>query len=47
MIGADLSVAFNRRNKNINTLKNLDIIVKKVDISDNTAKKYLLLMQLN
>ncbi|WDN89758.1 hypothetical protein BuS5_02726 [Desulfosarcina sp. BuS5] len=39
MIGANLSLVFNRRNKHMITLKNRDIIVKKVDISDKPAKK--------
>ena len=41
MIGANLSLVFNRRNKHLVTLKNLDIIVKKVDLSDKPAKKLL------
>jgi len=39
MIGANLSLVFNRRNKHMITLKNRDIIVRKVDISDKPAKK--------
>ena len=39
MIGANLSLVFNRSDKHIVTLKNQDIIVKKVDLSDKTAKR--------
>jgi hypothetical protein len=41
MIGANLSLVFNRRNKHLVTLNNRDIIVKKVDLSDKPAKKLL------
>jgi transposase len=43
MIGANLSLVFNRRNKNLVTLKNRDVIVKKVDLSDKPAKKLLVI----
>jgi hypothetical protein len=39
MIGAKLSLSFNSRNKNLVTLKNRDVMVKKVDLFDKTAKK--------
>ncbi len=39
MIGANLSLVFNRRNKHLITLKNRDVIIKKVDLSDKPAKK--------
>lgn len=39
MIGANLSLVFNRRNKHLVILKNRDVIVKKVDLSDKPAKK--------
>ena len=39
MIGANLSLCFNRSNKHLVTLKNRDVIVKKVDLSDKPAKK--------
>ncbi len=38
-IGANLSLIFNNRNKQMVTLKNRDVIVKKVDLSDKPAKK--------
>lgn len=38
-IGAQLSLTFNSKNKHLVTLKKRDIIVKKVDLSDKTAKK--------
>lgn len=38
-IGANLSLVFNRRNKNLVTLKIRDVIVKKVDLSDKPAKR--------
>ena len=38
-IGANLSLVFNKRNKHLIILKNRDIIVKKVDLSDKAAKK--------
>ena len=41
MIGANLSLVFNRRNKHLVTLKNRDGIVKQVDLSDKPAKKLL------
>jgi len=43
MIGANLSLVFNRRNKHLVTLKNRDVIVKKVDLSDKPAKKLFVL----
>ena len=43
LIGANLSLVFNRRNKNLVTLKNRDVIVKKADLSDKPAKKLLVL----
>ncbi len=39
MIGANLSLVFNKKNKNQVILKNRDVIVKKVDLSDKPAKK--------
>jgi len=39
MIGANLSLIFNSRNKKLVTLKNRDVIVKKADLSDKPAKK--------
>ncbi len=39
MIGANLSLVFNRSNKHLVTLKNRDVIVKKVDLSDKPARK--------
>jgi hypothetical protein len=39
MIGANLSLVFNRRNKHLITLKNRDVIIRKVDLSDKPAKK--------
>ncbi|QTA78448.1 Uncharacterized protein dnl_61310 [Desulfonema limicola] len=39
IIGANLSLVFNRKDKNLVILKNRDEIVKKVDLSDKTAKK--------
>jgi len=42
MIGANLSLVFNRKNKHLVTLKNRDVIVKKVDLSDKPAKKLLI-----
>ncbi|WP_300460773.1 hypothetical protein [Desulfobacula sp.] len=38
-IGANLFLIFNSRNKNLVTLKNRDVIVKKADLSDKPAKK--------
>jgi len=43
LIGANLSLVFNRKNRNLVTLKNRDIIVKKVDLSDKPAKKIFIL----
>lgn len=42
MIGANLSLVFNRKNKGLVTLKNRDVIVKRVDLSDKPAKKLLI-----
>lgn len=42
MIGANLSLVFNRRNKHLVTFKNRDVIIKKVDLSDKPAKKLLI-----
>jgi hypothetical protein len=39
VIGANLSLVFNKRNKHLVTLKNRDVIVKKVNLSDKPAKK--------
>lgn len=39
MIGGKLSLVFNRKNKDLVTLKNCDIIVRKVDLSDKPSKK--------
>ena len=41
MIGANLSLVFNRKNKHLVTFKNRDVIIKKVDLSDKPAKKLL------
>jgi len=41
LIGANLSIIFNKRNKHLITVKNRNVIVKKVDISDKVAKKIL------
>ena len=43
LIGANLSLVFNRKNKNLVTLKNRDVIVKKVDLSDKPSKKIFIL----
>ena len=43
MIGANLSLVFNRRNKDLITLKNRDAIVAKVDLSDMTARKLFII----
>jgi len=43
MIGAKLTLVFNKKNKNLVTLKNRDVIVKKVDLSDKPAKKLLVI----
>ncbi|MEA3380161.1 MAG: helix-turn-helix domain-containing protein, partial [Pseudomonadota bacterium] len=43
LIGANLSLVFNRRNKNLVIFKNRDIIVKKVDLSDKVAKKLFII----
>ncbi len=39
MIGAHLSLVFNKRKKHEVQLKNRDVIIKKVDLSDKPAKK--------
>jgi hypothetical protein len=39
MIGTNLSIVFDRRNKHLVTLKNRDVIVKMADLSDKPAKK--------
>ncbi len=39
MIGANLFLVFNKRNKHLIILKNHDIIIRKVDLSDKAAKK--------
>ena len=39
MIGRRLSLTFNKKDKNLVTLKNYDIVVRKVDLSDKVAKK--------
>jgi predicted transcriptional regulator len=41
LIGANLSLVFNRINKHMVTVKNRDVIVKKVDLSDKVARKIL------
>jgi len=41
MIGANLSLVFNKRNKQLLTFKNRNVILKKVDLSDKPAKKLL------
>jgi len=38
-----LSLVFNRKNKRLVTLKNRDVIVKRVDLADKTAKKLLVI----
>lgn len=43
LIGANLSLLFNRRNKELVTFKNRDFIIKKVDLSDKPAKKLLVI----
>ena len=43
MIGEKLSLVFNKRNKKSVTLKNQDVIIRKVDLSDRTAKKLLVI----
>ena len=43
MIGANLSLVFNRRNKHLITLKNRDATVGKVDLSDKTARKLFII----
>jgi len=43
MIGEKLSLVFNKRNKKSVTLKNQDVITRKVDLSDRTAKKLLVI----
>jgi len=42
MIGANLSLVFNRKNKNLVIFKNREIIIKKVDLSDKPSKKILI-----
>ena len=42
-IGANLALIFDSRNKQIVTLKNRDVIVKKVDLSDKPAKKMFII----
>jgi hypothetical protein len=42
-IGANLSLVFNTKNKDLVTLKNCDAIVKRVDLSDKPAKKMLII----
>ncbi len=43
MIGAKLSLVFNKNNHKLVTLKNRDVIIKKVDLSDKPAKKLLVI----
>ena len=43
LIGANLSLVFNKKNKDLVTLKNSDAIVKRVDLSDKPAKKLLII----
>ena len=43
MIGANLSLVFNRKNKHLVTFKNRDVIIKKVDLSDKPSKKLLVI----
>ncbi len=43
LIGANLSLIFNKSNKHLITVKNRNVIVKKVDISDKVAKKILVI----
>jgi len=43
MIGGNLSLVFNTKNKHLVTLKNRDIIVKRVDLSDKPAKKMFII----
>jgi len=40
-IGPDLSLVFNKAKSHLVTLKNRDVIIKKVDLSDKPAKKLL------
>ena len=42
IIGANLSLVFNSRNKHLVTLMNRDVIIKKVDLSDKLSKKLLI-----
>ena len=42
-IGANLSLVFDTRNKNLVTFKNRETIIKKVDLSDKPAKKLLVI----
>jgi predicted transcriptional regulator len=41
LIGANLSLVFNKSNKRLVIVKNRDVIVKKVDLSDKVARKIL------
>jgi len=43
MIGANLFLVFNRRNKHLVILKKSDVVVKKADLSDKPAKKLLII----
>jgi hypothetical protein len=43
MIGTNLSLVFNRRNKHLVTFKNRDVIIKQVDLSDKPSKKLLII----
>ena len=43
MIGANLSLIFNRKNKHLVTLKKNDVVVKRADLSDKTAKKLFII----
>jgi len=42
MIGANLSLVFNRKNKHLVIFKNRDVIIKQVDLSDKPSKKLLI-----
>ena len=43
MIGAQLSLVFNKNNHKLVTLKKRDVIIKKVDLSDKPSKKLLVI----
>ncbi|KPA16018.1 transposase, partial [Candidatus Magnetomorum sp. HK-1] len=43
MIGANLSLVFNKKNKNLVILKKNGVVIKRVDLSDKPAKKLLII----